>query len=170
MPGSKQPERTAVAELVIDLALATDGDGLPTEAEFRRWVGAAIGDRRPAAEVSIRVVSAAEMQGLNQRWRGMDRPTNVLAFPAELPDSLPEDLGPPLLGDIVLCRDRVLEEARHQGKPAVAHWAHLTIHGTRAVTSNGCSRPPGPGACLMQTSRPCSKGSWRSPTPRCATS
>ena len=130
MPGSKQPERTAVAELVIDLALATDGDGLPTEAEFRRWVGAAIGDRRPAAEVSIRVVSAAEMQGLNQRWRGMDRPTNVLAFPAELPDSLPEDLGPPLLGDIVLCRDRVLEEARDQGKPAVAHWAHLTIHGT----------------------------------------
>jgi probable rRNA maturation factor len=59
----------------------------------------------------------------------MDRPTNVLAFPAELPDSLPEDLGPPLLGDIVLCRDLVFEEARAQGKPAMAHWAHLTVHG-----------------------------------------
>ena len=118
-----------MTDLRIDLALAADGDGLPTEADFRRWVGAAIGDRRPAAEVSIRVVAAPEMRSLNKRWRGMDRPTNVLAFPAELPDSLPEDLGPPLLGDIVLCRDLVFEEARAQGKPAMAHWAHLTVHG-----------------------------------------
>ena len=118
-----------MSELVVDFALAADRDGLPTEAEFRRWVGAAIGGRRPAAEVSIRVVSAAEMRSLNRRWRGMDRPTNVLAFPAELPDSLPENLGPPLLGDIVLCRDLVLEEAGAQGKSADAHWAHLTVHG-----------------------------------------
>ena len=126
---SKKPLRPAMSDLVVDFALAAADDGLPPEAQFRRWVGAVVGSRRPAAEVSIRIVSTEEMRGLNQRWRGKDRPTNVLAFPAELPEGLPEDLGPPLLGDIVLCRDIVLEEARDQGKPLDAHWAHLTIHG-----------------------------------------
>ncbi len=118
-----------MTDLVVDFALAADGDGLPPEAQFRRWVDAAIGGRKSAAEVSIRVVSAEEMRGLNRRWRGIDRPTNVLAFSAELPEGLPEDMGPPLLGDIVLCRDVVLTEARDQGKSPDAHWAHLTIHG-----------------------------------------
>jgi probable rRNA maturation factor len=110
----------------IDLDLAVDARGLPAEREFRQWVAAAIGERRPVAEVSLRIVASQEMRELNRTWRGIDKPTNVLAFPA---DVAPE-VGLPLIGDVVLCRDVVLDEADAQHKPASAHWAHLTVHGT----------------------------------------
>jgi probable rRNA maturation factor len=97
----------------------------PAAAEFRRWVAAALAGRRDWAEVSVRVVDADEGRALNKRYRDRDRPTNVLSFPAELPP----DIGPPLLGDLVLCEPVVLAEAAAQHKPAVAHWAHLTVHG-----------------------------------------
>src|SRR5690606_41420370 len=61
--------------------------------------------------------------------RGKDQATNVLSFPAELPEGLPEGVHMPLLGDIVLCAPVVAREAREQGKPLAAHYAHLTVHG-----------------------------------------
>jgi len=36
----------------------------------------------------------------------------------------------PLLGDLVLCAPVIAREAREQGKPLPAHYAHLTVHGT----------------------------------------
>jgi len=71
-------------------------------------------------------VDAAESQALNRRFRGKDRPTNVLSFPADLPP----ELELPLLGDLVVCREVVEAEAAEQGKPAEAHWAHMVVHGT----------------------------------------
>ncbi len=115
-----------MTRVVIDLDLAVDTRELPAEREFLEWVMAAVGERLPAAEVSLRIVSSEEMRELNKTWRGIDRPTNVLAFPADI---APE-IGLPLLGDVVLCRDVVLDEANAQSKAARAHWAHLTVHGT----------------------------------------
>lgn len=107
----------------VEAALAPSA--APAAAEFRRWVAAALAGRRKAAEVSIRVVDAEESCALNKRYRHRNKPTNVLSFPAELPPGI--EL--PLLGDLVICEPVVLEEAAAQRKPAVAHWAHLTVHG-----------------------------------------
>ncbi|NGX14757.1 rRNA maturation RNase YbeY [Wenzhouxiangella sp. XN24] len=112
--------------LRIDIQVAGSRSGLPDVARLRHWARSALAGRRTDAELSIRIVDAAESQALNRRFRGKDRPTNVLAFPAELPP----DLGLPLLGDLVICRDVVEAEAAEQAKPPHAHWAHMVIHGT----------------------------------------
>lgn len=99
---------------------------MPASEDFQTWVEAALKDRRDAAELAIRVVDRAESQQLNRDYRGKDAPTNVLSFAAELPDGV--ELA--LLGDLVICAAVVAEEAREQGKTELAHWAHLTVHGT----------------------------------------
>lgn len=110
----------------VDVQIATDAADIPLAAELRRWVAAAIGERRPRAELGIRIVDADESRELNQRYRQCDRPTNVLSFAADLPP----DLGLPHLGDLLICRDVVQREAGEQGKPLQAHWAHMVVHGT----------------------------------------
>ena len=112
--------------LRIDVQVAGARSGLPSVAKLRHWARSALAGRRATAELSLRIVDAAESQALNRRFRGEDRPTNVLAFPAELPP----ELELPLLGDVVICREVVAAEAAAQGKPAEAHWAHMVIHGT----------------------------------------
>jgi probable rRNA maturation factor len=61
---------------------------------------------------------------LNNRYRGKDYATNVLAFPGDN-----ELLDYDCLGDLVICGPVVTAEASQQGKTAEAHWAHLVIHG-----------------------------------------
>ena len=100
---------------------------VPDESELRRWVFAALaGQREAGTEISLRLVDEAEMSQLNQTWRGRQGPTNVLSFPADLPEGL--DL--PLLGDIVVCVPVVRREAAEQAKALEAHWAHMLVHGT----------------------------------------
>jgi len=104
--------------------------GVPAAASFRRWVAAALAGRGRDAELAIRIVDEDEGRGLNLQYRGKDQPTNVLSFPAELPEGLPKGVGWPLLGDLVICAPVVAREAREQGKPLAAHYAHMTVHGT----------------------------------------
>jgi probable rRNA maturation factor len=94
----------------------------PAPASLRRWAQLAAGRLR--GEVGIRVVGSRESRALNGRWRGRDRPTNVLSFPAA-----PELRGRQI-GDIVVCAPVVAREARQQGKALAAHWAHMIVHGT----------------------------------------
>lgn len=108
----------------LDLQLAGDWDSVPSAEDFEVWAEAALASVEEA-ELTVRVVGRGESRELNRRYRGKDSDTNVLSFPAELPEGL--DL--PLLGDIVICAPRVTEEAAAQGKPEKHHWAHLTIHG-----------------------------------------
>jgi probable rRNA maturation factor len=110
----------------IDVQIGGTRSGLPGVAKLRHWARSALAGRRRAAELSIRIVDAAESRALNRRYRGKDQPTNVLAFPAELPP----ELGLALLGDLVICREVVEAEASAQHKPVDAHWAHMVIHGT----------------------------------------
>jgi probable rRNA maturation factor len=72
-------------------------------------------------------VGGAEGRRLNRTWRGKDRPTNVLSFPAASAYGLGP--GASLLGDLAICAPVVAREAREQGKEARAHWAHMVIHG-----------------------------------------
>jgi probable rRNA maturation factor len=99
--------------------------GVPAPASFRKWAFAAAQGRILKADLAIRVVDTKEACSLNHHYRGKDYATNVLSFPAELP----EGVNVPLLGDLVICAPVVAREAEEQGKPLAAHYAHLTIHG-----------------------------------------
>ena len=99
----------------------------PRARDIAAWAGTAIGRRAAGGELGVRVVGSAESRRLNARYRGKDKPTNVLSFP---PSPLPEpvaDTHP--LGDLVICAQVVRSEARAQGKLLQAHWAHLVVHG-----------------------------------------
>lgn len=113
--------------LELDVQIALEMPGLPTEPELRCWAEAALaGAEYPKdAELTIRIVNEVESTALNESYRHKQGPTNVLSFPFEAPpavDSL-------LLGDIVICAPVVLQEAVNQGKSVAAHWAHLVAHG-----------------------------------------
>ena len=109
----------------LDLQLATDANA-PGEADFRRWCELALRQRSADSELTIRLVDEPEGRELNRTWRQKDYATNVLSFPADVPDEL---LDIPLLGDLVICVPVVEREAAEQGKALEAHWAHLVIHG-----------------------------------------
>lgn len=111
--------------LELDLQLATTGRH-PSEADFRRWCELALRQRSGDSELTIRLVDEEEGRELNRTWRHKDYATNVLSFPADVPD---EFLDIPLLGDLVICVPVVEREAAEQGKTPEAHWAHLVIHG-----------------------------------------
>ena len=110
--------------LELDLQLAGEWPQLPAPEDFEAWLTSAL---QPGSniELTVRVVGRDESRELNRAFRGKDSATNVLSFPAELPEGI--DL--PLLGDIVICAPLVAEEAAQQGKAVRDHWAHLTVHG-----------------------------------------
>lgn len=113
--GEMRPHRLALA---VQYACAA-GD-LPTRAQIRRWVGAALaGD----ASLTVRWVDADEGRALNRDFRGKDYATNVLTFVYSEPDAWPAE------GDIVLCAPVVEAEAHAQGKRLRHHQAHLLVHG-----------------------------------------
>jgi len=99
---------------------------LPTTAQIRRWVEAALAGRRERAELSIRLVDEPEGADLNRRFRGRHGATNVLSFPFEPLPGLGEC---DLIGDLVICAPLVAREAQEQGKTPEAHWAHMLVHG-----------------------------------------
>jgi len=78
------------------------------------------------AEVSVLLADDAELRALNERWRGVDKPTNVLSFPAAAPDKI---AATPMLGDIALAFETVEREAVEEGKTLADHAAHLVVHG-----------------------------------------
>jgi len=116
--------------LDVAVGYALPRRGLPAAVSFRRWVAAALAGRIREADLAIRLVDAKEGRALNRHYRGKDYATNVLSFPADLPEGLPEGVRLPLLGDLVLCAPVIEREAHEQGKPLAAHYAHLTVHGT----------------------------------------
>ena len=110
----------------VDLQVAWRRGRVPAPGKLRGWISAALDGRRAGAEVSVRVVGEEEACELNRDYRSQDKPTNVLAFPSDLPAGL----GMELLGDLVLCGPLVEKEAIEQRKDLEAHWAHLVVHGT----------------------------------------
>jgi probable rRNA maturation factor len=114
------------AMLELDLQIASDANNLPSEAQFRTWCAIGLRQRTADSELTIRLVDEAEGRELNHTWRHKDYATNVLSFPADVPD---EFLDIPLLGDLVICVPVVEREAHEQAKSSEAHWAHLVIHG-----------------------------------------
>jgi len=112
-------------DLDVQYAIADDDGEPPSPGLIRTWVEAALNGRRDEAELTVRIVTAEEIQQLNRNYRHKDKPTNVLSFPFEKIDGI--DL--PLLGDVVICAAVVAQEAQQQHKPLFDHWAHMVVHG-----------------------------------------
>ena len=128
MPRSNSAARKS--RLVVSVQLAASRDRVPHAVKLRQWAAkgfeSAPSDlRKSTAHVVLRIVDAAESRALNRAWRGKDKPTNVLSFPAGtvIANGMRE------LGDIVICKQVVASEARDQGKALAAHWAHMVVHG-----------------------------------------
>ncbi len=114
----------------VDLQIACDDKGVPGSGEIQVWVDRVLlnAGRTDSPEVAVRVVTREEMRALNRRFRGQDKPTNVLSFPAGSIDGLPDESAAPL-GDIVVCARVLVDEAAQQSKRLSDHWAHMIVHG-----------------------------------------
>lgn len=75
-------------------------------------------------ELSCLFAGDDAIRALNAQWRGKDKPTNVLSFPAAGPGA------GPMLGDVALAWGTVAREAEAEGRRLEDHVAHLVIHGT----------------------------------------
>ena len=124
-PGARPSEATAgraetspaSLQLSLQFADATDRS-LLTRHRVQRWLRAAL--ERPA-EITVRIVDAAEGQALNREFRNKDYATNVLTF-----DYARE---PVVVADLVLCGPVVRREAADQDIGLIDHYAHLIVHG-----------------------------------------
>jgi probable rRNA maturation factor len=99
----------------------------PPRADIAAWASTALGRRAAGRELGVSVVGPRESRRLNARYRGNDKPTNVLSFPAPEMPAVAEQRS---LGDLVICPEVLRKEAQAQQKSLRAHWAHLVVHGT----------------------------------------
>ena len=122
---------------ILDLQLASDCTDMPTQEEIQLWLDTLLSYQQLTdKEMTVRNVDDAEIQQLNQQYRGKDTVTNVLSFPFEMPELvLPEGIEMDesisnFLGDIVISAQVVKQESKQQNKLLKHHWAHMLIHGT----------------------------------------
>lgn len=111
---------------MIDLALIVEGEAWAPlgdlDALSRRALAAAAREAPAEGLVSLLLTDDTALRELNREFRGKDKPTDVLSFPA-----LPMDR--PLLGDIAVAHGVAARDAAAQGKSLPDHLTHLLIHG-----------------------------------------
>jgi probable rRNA maturation factor len=96
------------------------------EQTVRAAIAAAAALSTADGEVSILLTDDKAIRALNRDWRGIDKPTNVLSFPA--PAATP-GAPPQMLGDIVMAYETLAQECDQQDRVFLHHLAHLTVHG-----------------------------------------
>ena len=113
---------------VIDIQNAT-AEKIPfTNIQIYKWIAQALNNHEETAEITVRIVNEEEIAALNNNYRKNNKPTNVLAFPAEFPEHI--ELTIAFLGDIIICPTVLLKESQELNKSLESHWAHIVIHGT----------------------------------------
>jgi len=115
--------------VTIEVVIESDRwDAEPLAARtIREAIGAAARElSAPAGEVAVMLIDDEAMRALNSRWRGLDKPTNVLSFPAA---PLPGAPDVSHLGDIAIAFETVAREAAGEDKSLDRHLAHLAVHG-----------------------------------------
>jgi probable rRNA maturation factor len=127
MPSPRKPR--------ISIDISVEAGDWPQKRALRRLVEKAVEavlkeagvDAQAGSELSVVFSDDAHIRTLNSGWRGKDKPTNVLSFPAF--PAIPGEKLPPMLGDIVLAAETVVREAGLEGKPLDHHISHLVVHG-----------------------------------------
>jgi len=124
---SVDDEMAGAEMLTLDLTVqhgdeikAAARKALPKQKDIEAWIAPAL---FADAQLNVRFVGEEEGRTLNRTYRGKDYATNVLTF------SYAETEEDPVSADIVLCCPVVEKEAKEQGKPLQAHYAHLIVHG-----------------------------------------
>ena len=120
------------APLTADILVTADCWQAEPEAEalVQRAIAAAARQASAsaeAAEVAIVLTDDSGIRTLNRDWRGIDKPTNVLSFPAALAPGGGAE--PRLLGDIAISYEITRREAESENKPFAHHLSHLAVHG-----------------------------------------
>jgi probable rRNA maturation factor len=110
----------------------------PAAREFRLWADTVLGHGAAGHEISVLLVGERRSRRLNARYRGRDKSTNVLSFPA--PALASQSCG--MLGDLVICPAVLRAEAREQHKDVRAHWAHMVVHGMLHLLGYDHEREP----------------------------
>jgi probable rRNA maturation factor len=105
--------------------------GLPRARTLaRETIAAAVAESGLAApesaDVSLCLADDARLRALNLRWRGVDKPTNVLSFPSAPSGRRARSV---TLGDIALAYETLAREANELGVPLPDHYRHLVAHG-----------------------------------------
>jgi probable rRNA maturation factor len=137
IPGRKRDSETMISTalpvtevLVVAACWQTEPDA---EAVIQRAIAAAAETAEAEtgeAELAVMLTDDAGIRTLNSNWRGIDKPTNVLSFPALQPTGTggPDD-APRMLGDIAIAYQTTRREADDEGKPFDHHLSHLAVHG-----------------------------------------
>ncbi len=114
------------AEAVIHRAIAAAAETVHAGSSEAAHGEANLGE----AELAVMLTDDAGIRTLNRNWRGIDKPTNVLSFPALQPTGAgsPDD-APRMLGDIAIAYETTRKEADDEQKPFDHHLSHLAIHG-----------------------------------------
>jgi probable rRNA maturation factor len=126
MPNAAIP----ITEILVTADGWRDEPGAETAIE-RAIAAAAAGVDADLAdtEIAVMLTDDSTMRTLNLDWRGIDKPTNVLSFPAET-KAAPRKGGPPrMLGDIAIAYETVRREADDAHTPFDHHLSHLAVHG-----------------------------------------
>ena len=92
----------------------------------RNAVQAAAKATSTRAALAIVLTDDSAIRTLNRDWRGFDKPTNVLSFPAAKRRAGSDDAS---LGDVIIAFQTVAREAEDEGKTFKHHLAHLAVHG-----------------------------------------
>jgi probable rRNA maturation factor len=127
-------ETLETPDLTVDILIESEAWQMLPEAEdvARRAIACAAASTDEArcrnAELSVLFCDDESIAVLNGQWRGQDKPTNVLSFPAPPLHGTAPPGGAPL-GDIAIAYETLVREATESGKTASAHLAHLVVHG-----------------------------------------
>jgi probable rRNA maturation factor len=107
----------------------SDAHGRSLPGSLPRWL-AQVAPVRARGTVNVALVSDGSIRTLNRRYRGIDRTTDVLSFPAEsFPQASSSSRVPSFLGDIVIARGVAKRQARAAGHPEATELKVLALHG-----------------------------------------
>ena len=81
------------------------------------------------AEIAVFLVNDDKIKKLNLKYRQIDKPTNVLSFPALENDIIVDKNMPFLAGDIIISLETTMNEAIENNQPLIEHFTHLLVHG-----------------------------------------
>lgn len=124
-----------VRTLALDAALAALSQPRADEEDEAASPAAHPAASARSPRLAILMLSNDEtVKSLNAQYRGKDKATNILSFPAEPMDEaeatlFEEEEDDGHIGDCILAIETVTREAEEEGKPFAHHLAHLLIHG-----------------------------------------
>jgi probable rRNA maturation factor len=118
------------ASTVVDVDVVTESAlwaaCREADATVRRAIDAAARAAGKSGTIAVMLTDDASIRGMNAQWRGIDKPTNVLSFPAGGAPGAPGEVH---LGDIAIAYETVAAESALENKAFADHLAHLAIHG-----------------------------------------